>query len=414
MLLMRWWLLVLSLLPPNPQLPAGWEQTSLRAERLMADGKAAQAIELLERTLTQSPGVDAVEYTLGKAHQLRAGQLILAGSASPTVWRGHLEQAATLYRQAASRKGQYRQPALGGLIFVYEESGLDRPSELATAAREYVAGDPGSAMGHVALADGLRASGRQDAAWAALDAACAVVHPDRAAVIARAILVHLADALPTVPAAAPVDTTVTPPPQLARLLDYVDRAVAQQLAADPSDREARRAKAAALLLRAQRLEGDPTKRQALESEVDGLLGLTRVGSGTGPTLAFARPEGSAPADTPTSPAAVEPAAHRIEAIVRTARQVTPATYDSRYGAAVRLEELVRKDTAIATADATRAFTEALAFLDEALALKPGGDTGTHLQVARAPGPGATRPRPRRVQGAHRRSRSGPRRSDGRP
>jgi tetratricopeptide (TPR) repeat protein len=408
-------ILALSLLALDPQAPAGWDDTSLRASQLMTDGKSVQAIALLERTVAQAPGFEAAEYELARAHQFRAGELSVERPAQDAMRRRHLEQAARSYKQIADRKGQYRQPALGWLLMVYDEDELDMPVERAAAAREYIAIDPRSVMGHAALAAALGRTGADAAAWSALDAACAAVSPDEASSLARAILMQLTDALPFATAQSQGGGVTSPvaPKELARLLDYVDRAVDRELAGNASDRGAILAKGAALTLRAQRLERDPTRRKALEAEADALLARIRAPNAGAPTPKTTATESAESTAPPTGfneastkadalvgrkqykeaaaiyetfiashPTFAPPHYLRVGALIRAgesasvepalraSRQAIPATYESRYVGATYLEELVRKNTTIGAADATLALAEAITLLDEALTLRP--------------------------------------------
>jgi hypothetical protein len=401
-------LVVLSVLAAAPQAPAGWDQTWERTTQLMADGKAAEAIALLEPIVAKAPAFEAAEYELARAHQFRAGEFVMANTPRDPARRRHLEQAARLLQRVADRNGQYRQPALGWLLWIYDKDDLDKPVERATAARHYISVDPQSTIGYLARAASLRATAQDDAAWAVLDAACAAVGPDGAGPLTRGILMHLGEALPfVVPGNAP---TGVAPKELGRLLDYADAVLGRELAADASDRGAIVAKAASLTLRAQRLERDPARRKALEAEADALLGRNRAAharaeaSKLAPDALPPLPPGFAEASATaralvdrkayaeaiaiydgfiaSHPAFAPPHYLRVDALIRggrsaavdaalgDARRAIPATYQGRYDGAVYLEELVRKNPAIAPADGMRALLEAVALLDDALAAKP--------------------------------------------
>jgi hypothetical protein len=404
-------LVVLSVLPAAPQEPAGWEQTWQRAATLMTGGKAAEAIALLEPVVAKAPAFEAAEYELGRAHEFRAGEFVMANTPDDPARRRHLEQAARLYQRVADRNGQYRLPALGWLMWIYDEDDLDKPVERAVAARDYIAMSPRSALGYVARAAALRAAGQHDAAWAVLDTARAAVEPGDAGSLTRAILLHLTEALPFVTAGG--TPAGTAPKELARLLDYADATLARELAENASDRGAILAKAASLSLRAQRLERDPAKRKALEAEAEALLGRNRAASAASAPLAFATP--AAPAGDPTPAGYYEAAARattlverkqfaeamaiydgfiashpgfapshyqRVDVLIRSgqgalvapalraARKAVAGTYESRQTGATYLEEIVRKNPAISVADGTVALGEALVLVDEALAAKP--------------------------------------------
>ena len=402
-------IVAVSLLAAGQQAPADWDQTTLRASRLMLDGKTAQAIALLERVVAAAPGFEAAQYELARAHDFRASELAVAGPAQDQARRRHLEQAARLYRQVADRHGQYRQPALGWLLAVYDVEQLDEPVERAAAARQYVAMAPRSWIGHVALAGALLKSGQDAASWAALDAARAAVSPDDASALTRAILKQLTEVFPFVtPGSAAAGPA--PPQELGRLLDYADAALARELAKDPADRDAAMARAAALSLRAQRLERDPARRKALEAEAERLIfrGAARREPPATAAAAPAEVPGTPPGFTEAStraasliekqqhaeaaavyetfiashPSFVPPHYLRVDALIRggrsaavepalrAARKAIPATPEARHTGAVYLEELVRKNPSISAADGTRALTEAIALLDEALASRP--------------------------------------------
>src|SRR3712207_5345123 len=113
-------IVVISLLSAaGPQTPADWDGTHVRASQLMIDGKTAQASALLEQVVAAAPGFEAGQYELARAHDFRANELAIEGPGQEKVRRGHLEQAARLYRLVAERNGQYRQPALGALLAAY-------------------------------------------------------------------------------------------------------------------------------------------------------------------------------------------------------------------------------------------------------------------------------------------------------
>lgn len=399
------------------QAPAEWDDTSRRAAQLLLDGKTTQAVPMLERAVAQAPGFDGAEYELAKAHHDLATQRALEGPSADAARKRHLAQAVTYFQRAAGRNGQYRQPALGMLMLVYGEDQLDDPKALADAARQYIGVDPGSAVGHATLVSALQKSGQDAAVWSALDAACAAVRAEDASALTRAILLQLTEAFPYV---AP-QSNPSPPPAgltpklLARLLEYAGTALDRELAKDPSDRQAISAKAAALLIRAQRLERDPARRKALEAEADGLLARNRK-----PSAAGAAPkEGASASAAPARP--VEPAGYReasqqaaalverkqfaqaaaiyekfiaseprfepphylrvgaliragrsaeVEPALLAARKTIPATPESRHVAAAHLEEFARKNASIPPADAKRILAEALTLLDEALAMRP--------------------------------------------
>jgi hypothetical protein len=386
-LLMMLSILVMSMLVLDAQAPAGWDDTFRQAAQLMTDGKAAQAITLLERAVAQAPGFEGAEYELARAHQFRADELSVEHPSLDAMRRRHLEQAAKVYRQVADRKGQYRQPALGWLLMVYDEDELDLPVARAAAAREYIAMDARSVMGHAALAAALRKTGRDTAAWSALDATCTAVSPNEASSLARAILTQLTTAsFAAAPSQSGSETSPVAPKELARLLDCVDRAVDRELAGHASDRGAIVAKGAALTMRAQWLERDPTRRKALEAEADALLARLRALNASEPTPKTAARESEQAPLPPTGftealtkaealverkqykeaaaiyetfrashPTFAPPHYLRVGVLIRTgesasvepalreARHAIPSTYESRYLGAMYLEELLTED-----------------------------------------------------------------------
>jgi hypothetical protein len=269
-MLMTLSIVVLSVAAAAAQTPVGWEQTSSRTSDWMRDGRAAEAIALLERTAAQSPGFADAEFELANAHYFRARELAKEGTAQDAPRRRHLRQAATLYLPFAGRNGVHHEPAIRRLLLIYDDDELDLPDELAAVARQYIAIDPRSTLGHVTLAEALRRSGRKAEAWTALDAATTAVAPDDAPNLARVILALLLGAIPPSQEGG-VATTPAAPKELARLLAFVDKGIAHDLATDPSERSYLLGKALALQLRAQRLEPDPVRRRALEAEAKVLI-----------------------------------------------------------------------------------------------------------------------------------------------
>lgn len=98
-MLMTLSILAMSVLALGAQAPADWDKTSLRAMEWITEGKAAQAVALLERTVAQAPGFEVAKYELARAHLARAGELSIQQPSPDVLRRRHLEQAATFYRK---------------------------------------------------------------------------------------------------------------------------------------------------------------------------------------------------------------------------------------------------------------------------------------------------------------------------
>jgi tetratricopeptide (TPR) repeat protein len=364
-------------------------------------------VAALSAAAPQAPA-DLAEYQRASQHYLDG--LTIEDPAQQAAKKRHFEEAERLLVRIAERRGEYRPIALGKLLMVYDTDALNRPVDRAAVARQYLAIEPRSMIGHVSLASALRAAGKDAEAWAALDAACGAVTPDDAPALARAILLQLTDTFPLIVPGAPPAPSPPVPASLGRLLDYADQALDRELAADASDRGAILAKTAALTLRGQRLERDPARRKALAAEADAMLARLRTGA---PRAEAPKPAADAPPAIPdgyhdevdkatalvgqkrfadaaaiydrviaTHPAFAPAHYQRVDVLIRSgqraaaeaglraARKTLPATFDARYTGAVYIEEMVRKNATIGTAEAAVALGEALSLVDEALTLKP--------------------------------------------
>ena len=249
-------LLVIIALVVSLQAPAGWDAAYQRVLQLMLDDKTADAILVLEGVLKSSPGFDPARYELAGAHRMLALGAALKGPSQEATKRRELGLAAVEYRRIAEGTSQYKPLAIVQLLMVYGEDELDRPNEVISFARQYVQIDPGSATGHVALANALTASGQEAAATAAFLAARTRVRTDDAPLLATVIVeyVHKAKASSTA--------------DLKALVDWADGVLDRLLRDAPNDRKLLLTKAASASFRADRLETDPARKRALKAEAD--------------------------------------------------------------------------------------------------------------------------------------------------
>jgi tetratricopeptide (TPR) repeat protein len=238
------------------QTPAGWDDTYQRVQQLILDRKTADAIVVLEGVLKASPGFDPARYELADAHRMLALEAALKGPAQEATKRRELELAAAGYRRVAAGTSEYRQLAIGKLVAVYGEGELERPGEVIPFARQYIKISPGSAFGHIALAQALTATGQERAATAALIAARTAVRAEDAELLATVIVDYIFKA----------KTSSTA--DLKTLVDWADQTLDRLLRDAPNDRGLLRTRAASALFRADRLETDPARQRVLKAEAD--------------------------------------------------------------------------------------------------------------------------------------------------
>jgi tetratricopeptide (TPR) repeat protein len=396
-------LLASAVLAASAQTPSGWDETSRRGAQLMLDGKTPEAIALFEQIVARAPDFEGGHYSLADAHRFLAIELKAKGDSQAAESRRHFEVAAEQYRWVAQRKGPYRQLAVGQLMSVYGESALNQPREAIPFARLYIEISPSSAIGHVSLARYLRAAGDTKGATAAfLAGRAAVTGDDDRTLLATGMIDHLASA-PDVPAA-----------DVRALLDYAQPVLDAAIAASPDNRNHLLTKAAALKLRAERVERSAAARKALEAESDRIFERFRAMNPDRNDRASAATAAAdtAPAEPPGFAAAREsgdalvkrkeyaqaaavyekfirsdpafPPPHylRLGALLaagqsavvddalRAARAAIPATPESREMMATYLVDLEMRTPGLAATDAKKLLADAVAVLDEAIALKP--------------------------------------------
>jgi tetratricopeptide (TPR) repeat protein len=392
------------------QSPAGWDSTYQRVQQLILEHKTADAIVVLEGVLRSSPGFDPARYELANVHRTLALEAALKGPSQALTSRRELELAAAGYRRVAEGTSQYKQLAIGRLLMLYGADELDRPADVIPLARQYVKISPGSAIGHVALANALTATGQEPTATAALLAARTAVAPDDAQLLATVIVAYVHKAKTSSPA------------DLKALVDWADGTLDRLLRDAPSDRQLLLTKAASASFRADRLETDPARKLALKAEAD--LAFSRFqdanpdrGSVSSPptsaALASVPPPPPPPPPMPrgfdtamseadrliagkryTEAAAVWeklirsnpefPPPHYLrasalllagqrqaaDAAVKTARTSIGAASEARHMAATYLFDMVNSSTTIAAADARMLLAEARLLLDDALRQNP--------------------------------------------
>jgi hypothetical protein len=318
--------------------------------------------------------------------------------------RRQLELAASHYRWVAERPSDYRPLAALKLMTMYaDETGLNQPHEAVPFARLYTQLSASSASGHVQLARLLARTGDAKGATAALLAARTVVTADNdRALLATSIVEHLTTA---------ADVAAS---DLRALLVYAQRELDAAIPRDPDNRTIVLAKAAALRMRAERIERDPAVQKALLAESDRTFERFRA-SNTNPSQsqpAAAPATDGPPAEPPgyaavlaeaeslsgkkqyTQAAAVYekfmksypayPPPHylrltallaagqnsAIDSVLQTARAAVPATAAHRHLMATYLVDLEMRTPGLAAADARKLLAEAATVLDEALTLRP--------------------------------------------
>lgn len=398
--------LVLSL-----QTPAGWDATYQRVQQLILDHKTADAIVVLEGVLKSSPGFDPARYELANVHRMLSLEAALKGPSQEATSRRELELAAAGYRRVAEGTSQYKQLAIGQLLMLYGADELDRPAEVIPLARQYVKISPGSAIGHVALANALTATGQEPAATAALLAARTAVDPDDAQLLATVIVDYVYK--------AKMSSTA----DLKALVDWADGTLDRLLRDAPSDRQLLLTKAASASFRADRLETDPARKLALKAEADRAFSRfqdanpNRGGVSPAPTSTALAPVPPAPPPPPPMPRGFDttmseadkliagkryteaaavwekliksnpefPPPHYLranalllagqrqaaDAAVKTARTSIAATAAARHMAGTYLFDMVSSNKTIAVADAKMLLAEARLMLDDALKQNPG-------------------------------------------
>jgi len=387
------WLVITATLA---QTPAGWDDTYRRGLQLMADGKAAEAIRLFDGVVQRAPAFGSGHAALADAHRVRADELAGGATPPPAAWRQALEAAARHYRRAIELQAPEQPLAVMHLMRIYGEDGLNQAAEQATFARQHVALQPDSAIGHTMLAQALRRSGQPAAATAALLAGRVAVRGSGRLLLATMMVEH------------GTANTDVPPGDLRQLLDYAAPVLDEAIKESPSDRQRVRTKVALLMLRADRVETDPKRRQALRAEADRLFDAGRSAS-PAPAAAPASgpldpPPGYGAASTEaaalmakgqfvqaaavyerfvTSHPAYPPAHYQrlgallaggrrdgIDAALKAARTAAPATPPARRLMGVYLLDVGTKTKGLAPGDAAVLLAEANRCFDEVLAAQP--------------------------------------------
>ena len=249
------WVLLVALLV-SPQAPAGWDATYQRVLQLILDKKTPEAIAVLEGVLKSSPGFDPARYELADTQRMLALEAALKGPSQQTASRRELERAAANYRRVAEGTSEYKPLAAGKLLMVYGPDELNRPAELIPFARQYVQFSPGSAMGHITLANALLATGQEAAATAALLAARKAVRSEDAQLLATMIVEYA------------LKTKTSSTADLKALVDWADGILDGLLNDSPKDRRLLLTRAASASFRADRLETDPARKRAAKAEAD--------------------------------------------------------------------------------------------------------------------------------------------------
>ena len=389
------------------QEPAGWDATYQRGRQLLLDGKVAQAITLYEGAIKTYPTFDGAHFALAEAHRRAALEAELKGPAQTTARRQHLELAATHYRHAADRRGDYRQNAVGYLMTVLGPDELDRPNDVVPVARDYIEISPNSHIGYIALAQALSATGQEAAATSTFLRARTAIRPEGAGFFATTIIEYV------------IGTKTAAPADLKVLLEYAEGIVERELKEDPSSRAMITAKAAAASYRSQRLETDPARKRAAKAEADRLMdrlfALSRANATPEPPPANLKVPAPPPVPPPPPPGYLEADknAHdlldrkqfaaaaaiyekfiksdptfpppyylrlqallldgqrvTIDAVLKTARAAVPATPVLRHIAGSYLFDIVQAVKTLSPAEARTLLVEAGTVLDEAIKLKP--------------------------------------------
>ena len=403
------WLVLFGILV-SPQTPAGWDATYQRVAQLILDHKTGEAVALLEGVLKSSPGFDPARYELADTQRMLALEALVKGPSQQATSRREFERAAANYRRVAEGASEYKPLAIGKLLLVYGEDELNRPAELITFARQYIQFSPGSAMGHVTLANALIATGQEAAATAALLAARTAVRTDDAKLLATMIVDYA------------IKSKASSIADLKALIDWADGILDGLLRQSPDDRRLLLTRAASASFRADRLETDPARKSALKAEADRAFSRFQDANpnrGAAPTAPSASELALVPPPPPPPPpmppdfqktmadagnladrkqyiaaAAIWeklikshpefPPSHymranalllagqraAVEAALKTARTSIGAGPESRHMAATYLFDMVTSNKAIVAADAKMLLSEALLMVDDALKKNP--------------------------------------------
>lgn len=235
--------------------PPGFHDSDLEAVDLFTDGRFDEAFAIHQQWVDKHPNFAQAHYSLAEAHRLRGGQL---RREQRDEYRAHLDKALThfrRYRELAVDDPKGRATALAHMTEVLSAEGLNRLDEAAAVARRWVQEAPADVSAYHALAEVQRQQGREQEGLATLRGARkAATSADERGLYATYLVQYLEDA-PQLPAD---DTRLA--------LDELDGINDALREADAKDSSAVQRRKRLLILRAERLEKDPARQQALRAE----------------------------------------------------------------------------------------------------------------------------------------------------
>jgi tetratricopeptide (TPR) repeat protein len=240
-----------ALAQPSPNVEAAKQ----RALELMAGGKPAEAVAVLQAAVASSPADADVRVALGDA--LVAAADAGAGGGNPKAKERDLLAAEAEYKRAQALSPATADLVSLSLLTVYDRDHLNRPRAAEPLLRAIVATRPGTPLYHVLLARSLIDQQRLPEAAAVLDTARPRVDADSRLFLATIT----AQVVMETPAMAPVDQR--------RLLQGVVTMADEVIARKDDDlRDALKVKSVAQLLQAERTAATDADRAKLKAQGD--------------------------------------------------------------------------------------------------------------------------------------------------
>jgi hypothetical protein len=254
--------------------PAGWAEAEKGLARVYIEGKTAEVVRISEQFVRDHPDFPDAHRELAGALETMARDMRRAGTTSPLVAQNFERAAAHYERYHALAGADQRASASRALMFLHDEEGLNDPGKAESFARRWKEEQPDQLQPHVYHADRLRKLGRHDEASAVMRSAREVeratltgdeqMRASLRAAWAADVLKHLQES-PNLPAA---DTR--------EFVDELMKVSDEVLKASPTNFSALQARAAALSIRAERLESDPARKKALLAEAGELERRSRM------------------------------------------------------------------------------------------------------------------------------------------
>jgi predicted Zn-dependent protease len=246
----------------GPPVPPGFRVAQSETNRLIDDGKPADAVSVMEKFLQATPNYFDAHFMLAKAHQAQADSDTVK-AADRAVRARHLEAAVThyqryldLYKEAAPLD---RTIAFERMVRIHMADGLNRPEEADAVSRRMVDEMPGRPAAFKLRAEVLREQRRHGEASVMLLGSRTIVQEDRLDELGDALLDQVRES----PQMSAADTKA--------LLDEALAIAEDLLARKPGEPWGPLLKSHVLREQARRLEADETRRRALVAEADRLL-----------------------------------------------------------------------------------------------------------------------------------------------